>query len=38
MSLTGDAVAVLAIIAILTRLDLVFVGIYYILRSLRLTD
>lgn len=36
--MTGDAVAALIIVAILTRFDLIFVGFYYILKRLGLTD
>ena len=36
--MTGDAVAALIIIAILIRFDLIFVGFYYILKRLGLTD
>jgi len=33
-----DVVAALLIIAVITRLDLIFVGFYYILKRLGLTD
>ena len=38
MSQAGDVVAAIVIIAILTRFDLIFVGFYYILKRLGLTD
>jgi hypothetical protein len=34
----ADMLATVAVIAVLARFDLIFVGIFYILRSLRLTD
>lgn len=38
MSLSGDVVAAVLIIALLTRVDMLLAGFYYILKTLRLTD
>jgi|11_taG_2_1085331.scaffolds.fasta_scaffold29720_2 hypothetical protein len=38
MSQAGDVVMAIVIITLLTRVDLLLVGFYHILKTLRLTD